>query len=82
MPELPARSGVTLLRAEEVTVRGRLDRPVALALESGARLVVTGPNGAGKSTLLSVLAAADLRNPLRDLSMGQQRRLTSFLNDP
>ncbi|QRN80152.1 MAG: ABC-F family ATP-binding cassette domain-containing protein, partial [Nocardiopsis sp. BM-2018] len=56
MPELPTRPGVTLLRAEEVTVRGRLDRPVTLALESGGRLVVTGPNGAGKSTLLSVLA--------------------------
>ncbi|PWV46363.1 ATP-binding cassette domain-containing protein [Nocardiopsis sp. L17-MgMaSL7] len=54
-PELPARSGTILLRAEEVRVEGRLDRPVTLALESGTKLVVTGPNGAGKSTLLSVL---------------------------
>lgn len=56
MPELPARPGVTLLRAEEVTVEGRLGPSVTLALESGSRLVVAGPNGAGKSTLLSVLA--------------------------
>ncbi|WP_280382834.1 ABC-F family ATP-binding cassette domain-containing protein [Nocardia wallacei] len=56
MPELPARSGVTLVRAEEVTVAGRLPRPVGLALDSGDRLVITGANGAGKSTLLHVLA--------------------------
>lgn len=56
MPDLPAHPGVTLLRAEEVTVEGRLDRPVTLSLESGARLVVAGPNGVGKSTLLSLLA--------------------------
>ncbi|WP_017590417.1 ABC-F family ATP-binding cassette domain-containing protein [Nocardiopsis ganjiahuensis] len=56
MPELPARPGTVLLRAEEVAVEGRLDSPVTLALESGSRLVVTGPNGAGKSTLLAVLA--------------------------
>ncbi|MBE1463308.1 ABC-F family ATP-binding cassette domain-containing protein [Kibdelosporangium phytohabitans] len=56
MPELPEYRGATLLRAEDVTVPGRLDRPVTLALDSGDRLVVTGPNGAGKSTLLSVLA--------------------------
>jgi macrolide transport system ATP-binding/permease protein len=56
MPELPARPGVTLLRAEEVTVADRLERPVTVALRSGSRLVVTGPNGAGKSTLLDVLA--------------------------
>src|SRR5699024_8223333 len=30
MPNLPARPGVTLLRAEEVTTEGRLDRPVTL----------------------------------------------------
>ncbi|RKS04685.1 macrolide transport system ATP-binding/permease protein [Nocardiopsis sp. Huas11] len=56
MPELPTRPGVTLVRADEVTVAGRLDQPVTLALESGSRLVVTGANGAGKSTLLAVLA--------------------------
>ncbi|WP_211222335.1 ABC-F family ATP-binding cassette domain-containing protein [Actinokineospora enzanensis] len=56
MPDLPTRPGVTLLSAEEVTVDGRLDRPVTVHLESGARLVVSGPNGAGKSTLLAVLA--------------------------
>ncbi|MFE6385336.1 ABC-F family ATP-binding cassette domain-containing protein [Nocardiopsis dassonvillei] len=56
MPELAALPGVTLVRADEVTVAGRLDQPVTLALDSGSRLVVTGANGAGKSTLLSVLA--------------------------
>jgi macrolide transport system ATP-binding/permease protein len=58
MPELPVRPGTTLLRAEGVTVAGRLDRPVTVALDSGSRLVVTGANGAGKSTLLAVLAGA------------------------
>ncbi|MFI6483442.1 ABC-F family ATP-binding cassette domain-containing protein [Nonomuraea sp. NPDC050663] len=56
MPELSAPSGVTLLRAEDVTVAGRLPYPVDLTLDSGDRLVVTGANGAGKSTLLAVLA--------------------------
>ncbi|WBQ01912.1 ABC-F family ATP-binding cassette domain-containing protein [Kribbella sp. CA-293567] len=56
MPELPARPGVTLLQAEQVTVEGRLRKPVTVYLEAGARLVVSGPNGSGKSTLLSVLA--------------------------
>lgn len=56
MPDLPARPGVRLLSAEEVTVAGRLEQPVTVFFESGARLVVTGSNGAGKSTLLSVLA--------------------------
>ncbi|UVS80420.1 ABC-F family ATP-binding cassette domain-containing protein [Actinokineospora sp. UTMC 2448] len=58
MPELPEHRGSTLLRAEGLTVAGRLARPVDLALDSGDRLVVTGPNGAGKSTLLAVLAGA------------------------
>ncbi len=56
MPELAALPGVTLVRAEEVTVAGRLEQPVTLSLDSGSRLVVTGANGAGKSTLLSALA--------------------------
>jgi macrolide transport system ATP-binding/permease protein len=56
MPELPEHRGATLLRADGVTVAGRLEQPVGLALDSGDRLVVTGPNGAGKSTLLTVLA--------------------------
>nr|WP_236594968.1 ABC-F family ATP-binding cassette domain-containing protein [Saccharothrix sp. 6-C] len=55
MPELPEHHGAFLLRADRVTVTGRLARPVDLALGSGGRLVVTGPNGAGKSTLLAVL---------------------------
>ncbi|MBE4733695.1 ABC-F family ATP-binding cassette domain-containing protein [Streptomyces sp. ND05-3B] len=55
MPELPARTGVLLLRAHEVGVRGRLRRST-LAVSSGDRLAVTGANGAGKSTLLAVLA--------------------------
>ncbi|MDX2909465.1 ABC-F family ATP-binding cassette domain-containing protein [Streptomyces griseiscabiei] len=56
MPELPARPGAPLLRAQEVSVDGRLHRPTTAAVASGDRLAVTGPNGAGKSTLLSVLA--------------------------
>ncbi|MEV6275269.1 ATP-binding cassette domain-containing protein [Nocardia sp. NPDC051832] len=56
MPELPAQPGKILLRAEAVRVAGRLDEPVDVTLESGARLVVTGVNGAGKSTLLAALA--------------------------
>ncbi|MCE7004354.1 ATP-binding cassette domain-containing protein [Kibdelosporangium philippinense] len=56
MPSLPEFRGATLLRADEVTVDGRLTRPVSLALDSGSRMVVTGPNGAGKSTLLGVLS--------------------------
>lgn len=56
LPDLPARPGVVLLSADTVTVQGRLDEPVSIALESGSRLVITGPNGSGKSTLLRVLA--------------------------
>nr|WP_228821127.1 ATP-binding cassette domain-containing protein [Nocardia farcinica] len=55
-PELPARAGTPLLRADEVAVAGRTARPVTLALAAGERLLVTGRNGAGKSTLLAVLA--------------------------
>jgi len=56
MPELPEHRGATLVRADGVTVAGRLVRAVDVVLDSGDRLVVTGPNGAGKSTLLSLLA--------------------------
>ncbi|GAA3246409.1 ATP-binding cassette domain-containing protein [Pseudonocardia petroleophila] len=56
-PELPTRPG-PLLRADAVTVAGRLPDPCDVALASGERLVVTGPNGAGKSTLLAVLAGS------------------------
>ncbi|WP_431925471.1 ABC-F family ATP-binding cassette domain-containing protein [Nonomuraea jabiensis] len=55
-PCLEAPQGVTLLRADEVTVRGRFDTPQSVHLRTGDRLVITGPNGAGKSSLLSALA--------------------------
>ncbi|MGM1059238.1 ATP-binding cassette domain-containing protein [Saccharothrix sp. Mg75] len=55
-PESGTRPGAGLLRAEGVTVPGRLDRPVSLTLDGGDRLLVTGGNGTGKSTLLAVLA--------------------------
>jgi macrolide transport system ATP-binding/permease protein len=56
LPDLPVLPGTTLLRADEVTVEGRLTTPSSVALGSGDRLLVTGPNGAGKSTFLAVLA--------------------------
>jgi macrolide transport system ATP-binding/permease protein len=56
MPELAPRPGVTLIRAEDVTVAGRMCHPTSITIESGTHLLITGPNGAGKSTLLSVLA--------------------------
>ena len=55
-PELTARTGTPLLHCAEVTVEGRLNSPVGLAVAAGDRLLVTGRNGAGKSTLLAVLA--------------------------
>ncbi|NEW45792.1 ABC-F family ATP-binding cassette domain-containing protein [Nocardia cyriacigeorgica] len=58
MPALPSVHGVTLMRAEQVTVSDRLPHPIDLSLDSGERLVITGANGAGKSTLLEVLAGA------------------------
>jgi macrolide transport system ATP-binding/permease protein len=58
VPELPALPGPELVRAEGVTVTGRLPRPVDVALGSGDRLAVRGPNGVGKSSLLQVLAGA------------------------
>ncbi|MCM6774627.1 ATP-binding cassette domain-containing protein [Nocardia sp. CDC159] len=57
-PELPSRAGMTLLRAENVTVPQRLSRPIEVSLDSDDRLVITGANGAGKSTLLAVLAGS------------------------
>ena len=56
VPALPALPGAELVRAQGVTVAGRLPRPVDVALGSGDRLVVRGPNGVGTSTLLQVLA--------------------------
>lgn len=55
-PDLATRTGAALLSADDVTVAGRLTRPVTFLLSHRGRLVVTGPNGAGKSTLLSVVA--------------------------
>ncbi|MGB3956292.1 MAG: ABC-F family ATP-binding cassette domain-containing protein [Brooklawnia sp.] len=55
-PDLPTRTGATLLDAEGVSVAERLAGPVTFSLSHRGRLVVTGPNGSGKSTLLLVLA--------------------------
>lgn len=56
MPELATRPGVTLIRAEEVTVAERMLTSPTISIESGDRFVVSGPNGSGKSTFLSLLA--------------------------
>ncbi|RBQ21498.1 ABC transporter ATP-binding protein [Spongiactinospora rosea] len=56
MPPLEAPTGATLLRADDVVVRGRFETPCSVLLRGGERLVVTGPNGSGKSSLLAVLA--------------------------
>ncbi|REE96426.1 ABC-F family ATP-binding cassette domain-containing protein [Thermomonospora umbrina] len=56
MPRLDAPPGTTLLRADDVVVRGRCEAPRSVLLRAGERLVVTGPNGSGKSSLLAVLA--------------------------
>ncbi|MGI5267569.1 ABC-F family ATP-binding cassette domain-containing protein [Nonomuraea sp. CA-218870] len=55
-PQMGSMPGAVLLRADEVTVTGRIDVPCSVLLRSGDRLVVTGPNGSGKSTLIGVLA--------------------------
>ena len=59
-PDLVTRTGAILLRADDVSVVGRLSPPVTVALSHRERLVVTGPNGAGKSTLLNVLSGERL----------------------
>ncbi|MGH1564234.1 ABC-F family ATP-binding cassette domain-containing protein [Mumia sp. DW29H23] len=56
VPSMPTVPGVTLLRAEDVTLTGRVRTPVSLRIGSGDRLLLTGPNGSGKSSLLRVLA--------------------------
>lgn len=55
-PDLATRTGAVLLRADDVSVAGRLSPPVTVSLSHRERLVVIGPNGAGKSTLLNVLS--------------------------
>ena len=55
-PDLATRTGALLLRADEVSIAGRLSPSVTLSLSHRDRLVVTGPNGAGKSTFLAVLS--------------------------
>jgi macrolide transport system ATP-binding/permease protein len=45
----------SLLSAESVTIEGRLNETVSLAIDPGDRLLITGANGTGKSTLLDVL---------------------------
>ena len=55
-PDLSARPGAVLVRADDVTVDGRLHEPITLEILGRSRSLITGPNGAGKSTLLSLLA--------------------------
>lgn len=57
-PELATRPGAALVRAQDVSVAGRLTGPVTLAVDGSDRLLVTGGNGTGKSTLLSALAGS------------------------
>ena len=55
-PRLHARPSRTYLRAEGLSLAGRLTGPVDLTVRGGDRLVITGPNGAGKTTLLEILS--------------------------
>ena len=73
-PELATRTGAVLLSVDQVSMAGRLPRPVSFSLSHRGRLVVTGPNGAGKSTLLSV-AAGDLRPDTGSVRRSQNARL-------
>jgi len=54
-PRLHAKPTRTYLRAEGLSLTGRLTGPVDLSIRGGDRLVITGPNGAGKSTLIDIL---------------------------
>ncbi|MER6363243.1 ABC-F family ATP-binding cassette domain-containing protein [Kitasatospora sp. NPDC001527] len=55
-PDLRTPAGREVLHGRDLTVAGRLRRPVGVTVGGGDRLLLTGPNGAGKSTLLGVLA--------------------------
>lgn len=55
-PDLRTRAGRPILHGRDLTVSGRLCRPVEVTINGGDRLLLTGRNGAGKSTLLGVLA--------------------------
>ena len=55
-PWLPRFHGGDVLTAHRITLTGRLEVPVSLAVAASGRLVISGPNGTGKSTLLAALA--------------------------
>ncbi|MEO3742366.1 ATP-binding cassette domain-containing protein [Plantactinospora sp. B5E13] len=82
-PGTGTRPGMPVLACHDVTVTGRLHRPVSLALDGGDRLLVTGPNGAGKSTLLAVLAAdlAPTTGEVRHLSRARIAHLGQEVPD-
>jgi len=58
----PARSGRTVIEAEELDVRigkRELIRGATFALERGEHVALVGPNGSGKTTLLERIVAGD-----------------------
>ena len=55
-PTLKPRKSAKLMAVEDITVTGRLEKPVSFELAQRGRLVITGPNGAGKSTLLEAIS--------------------------
>jgi macrolide transport system ATP-binding/permease protein len=73
-PELPTRTGASLLSVDRVSVSGRLAPAVSFSLSHRGRLVVTGPNGAGKSTLLGIIAG-ELQLDTGSVRMPQGARL-------
>lgn len=73
-PDLPTRTGATLLSVDRVSLVGRLAEPVSFVLSHRSRLVVTGPNGAGKSTLLNI-AAGELQPDTGTLRVPHGTRL-------